>query len=417
MFSAIYPLKMNITPTGFYGDFASAKPLTADVLPHLEERMRALIAQDLPFKRHTMASASVSAAAFLRQYGHPYAAGLLEECQHPLVELIQIGNFADLCSDPCLESSRGVGKIKLFHLGSRLPISLDRRASKKAVFRIEGAAFLEEKQLKKLGKARKELARQDHRVLGEEKAFFDIIVDHRRLDGNHTEREEVSRCCWRHKGLEVIDAFIAYGKAAYRAAGFQLVSHLDIAEELADQRKKKKWQIAAVHIFLNRGEIDADVGLYRAEHGWEEKGYALCTSQELEQALLRSLRQMSKVMSQWGCPVEWDAVLTTGPTGALVKKCLDESNISLNTTTAASKQEKLAKVQGMFIDQFGRRWPGPYLQLEKKNKEFKIVHSLFGRIERFIAFLLESEKEVSQKNDLLSKLKAFTMEWNSGFES
>ena len=166
---AIFPeAKYAIGPpieNGFYYDFDLPRPLTTDDLLVIEERMRASIAADHPFKR----SRVFKEEARRLFAGQPYKLDLIDGIQGDEVSLYRHGLFLDLCEGPHVEST---GQVKAFKLTSVAGAYWRGDERNPMLQRIYGALFETQEELDDhLGRL-EEAQKRDHRRLGRELDLF-----------------------------------------------------------------------------------------------------------------------------------------------------------------------------------------------------------------------------------------------------
>ncbi|MFH1269401.1 MAG: threonine--tRNA ligase [Planctomycetota bacterium] len=160
--------------TGFYYDFLlpDAQGITAELLPKIEEEMRAILGQDAAFERR-----EVSCEEAKKLFGadrEPFKFELIEELEAEgasEVSLYETGDFVDLCAGPHVESA---GRLR------NLGFTLDRVSgaywrgseSRPMMQRVYGLAFPNKKELKAYVAAREEAIKRDHRRVGAELELF-----------------------------------------------------------------------------------------------------------------------------------------------------------------------------------------------------------------------------------------------------
>jgi len=160
--------KLGIGPAienGFYYDFDLPRALTPEDLPVIADRMKAIIAQDLPFKREEMSKAD--ARRILE--GQSYKLELLDDIADATVSLYRQGDFVDLCRGPHVAST---GEIKAFKLLSIAGAYWRGDEKRPMLQRIYGAAFATQKELDDYITQMEEAAKRDHRKLGKELEIF-----------------------------------------------------------------------------------------------------------------------------------------------------------------------------------------------------------------------------------------------------
>ena len=158
---------------GFYYDFDLPRSLTPEDLPAIEERMRALIAADLPLERSV--APRDEALARYRALGDPYKVELIEDLPDGVpISFYQQGGaegFTDLCRGPHVPRT-GVlpPHFRLTTLAGAYWRGDERRPM---LQRVYGVAFPDAPSLEKHLWQLEEAKRRDHRKLGAE---LDIYV-------------------------------------------------------------------------------------------------------------------------------------------------------------------------------------------------------------------------------------------------
>jgi len=159
---------------GFYYDFLlpDAQGITAELLPKIEDEMRAIIGEGAAFERKELEIEE--AKQLFPADREPFKLELIEDLEaqgNPVVSVYHTGDFVDLCAGPHVESS--------LHLRS-LGFCLDRvsgaywRGSEKRPMmqRVYGLAFPSKKELRAYIAAREEAMKRDHRRIGAELELF-----------------------------------------------------------------------------------------------------------------------------------------------------------------------------------------------------------------------------------------------------
>ena len=157
------------TDIGFYYDFIFERSIDASVLPLIEERMRALIHENLPVK--TLEMMRENAVEFFRHRGQEAPAELLSVAQENIIQVLQIKDFYDLCSGSHITKTGEVKAFKLYQLGSGVAV-LPKSGEQKVV-RIKGTAFESASALKQFLKTMDQAQQRDHRRLGKELDLFE----------------------------------------------------------------------------------------------------------------------------------------------------------------------------------------------------------------------------------------------------
>ena len=152
------------TDTGFYYDFIVPEPFSPEDLERIEERMREIQSEGLPFERVEMDAAE--AAEELRRLGYKLKAEYLEELKltDPVISFYRNGErFTDMCRGGHVES---FGAIPAFKLSSASGAYWRGDASGIPMQRIHGTAFFSTKELDQYLEHLVEARKRDHRRLG-----------------------------------------------------------------------------------------------------------------------------------------------------------------------------------------------------------------------------------------------------------
>jgi threonyl-tRNA synthetase len=160
---------------GFYYDFDLPRTLIPEDLPLLEEKMREIIKQDLPFEK---SSADIKKAIdhfekAKQDYKVELIKDLAEKEKIKEVTIYKTGGFVDLCSGPHIDST---GEIKpdAFKLTKISGAYWKSSEKNKMLQRIYGAAFENKKDLDDYLHMLEEAEKRDHRKIAKELDLFHI---------------------------------------------------------------------------------------------------------------------------------------------------------------------------------------------------------------------------------------------------
>ncbi len=163
-------VKVTIGPSienGFYYDFDYERPFKEEDLPLIEEKMSAIIKQDLPFRREVLSKSD--AIEFFKKQGENYKVEIIEDIDAEDVSIYTQGSFSDLCRGPHIPST---GKIKAFKL-TKVAGAYWRGDEKRAMLsRVYGVAFADVKILKSYLQKLEEAKKRDHVKLGKQLELF-----------------------------------------------------------------------------------------------------------------------------------------------------------------------------------------------------------------------------------------------------
>ncbi len=167
-------VKVTIGPAienGFYYDFDSPTPFTPEDLPKIEEEMKSIIKEDLPFERMEMSRED--AIEFFKKNGESYKVELIQDISDDKVSLYKQGDFVDLCRGPHIPSTSYIKAFKLTHVAGAYWRGDENNPM---LQRIYGTAFPTKKDLKQYLSRIEEAKKRDHRKLGRELDLF-ILSD------------------------------------------------------------------------------------------------------------------------------------------------------------------------------------------------------------------------------------------------
>lgn len=153
---------------GFYYDVDVDKPLTAEDLVKIEEKMRELAQKDEPYVRKVVTKEE--ALEFFKRKGDPYKVEIIEQIENDdIITLYSEGSFTDLCRGPHLPST---GKIKYVKLLNIAGAYWRGDARNKMLQRVYGVAYPKKELLDEHLKRLEEAKKRDHRRLGKELELF-----------------------------------------------------------------------------------------------------------------------------------------------------------------------------------------------------------------------------------------------------
>ena len=172
----IYPeTKLSIGPSienGFYYDFDTDHPFTADDLAKFEAEMKKIVKEGIEITRFELPPAE--AEAKLAEMGEPYKVELCKEHSDKGedISFYKQGDFTDLCAGPHLMSTAPVKAFKLTNCTG----AYWRGDSKgKQLCRIYGTAFPKASELEEYLKKVEEAKSRDHNKIGRELEYFTTV--------------------------------------------------------------------------------------------------------------------------------------------------------------------------------------------------------------------------------------------------
>ena len=197
------------TETGFYYDFVRDEPFTPEDLTRLEERMREIVARDLPIRREVWDRED--AIRHFQEIGEKYKAEWIEVLpRDEEITIYRQGDWLDLCRGPHVPSTGNVGTA--FKLMKVSGAYWRGDANNEQLQRVTGTAWRDEKELKAHLTMLEEAEKRDHRRLGREMDLF------------HFQEEAPGAVFWHPKGWTLFRALIDYMRGRQDRAGYVEIS-------------------------------------------------------------------------------------------------------------------------------------------------------------------------------------------------
>lgn len=226
-----------VIENGFYYDFAYERAFTPDDLIAIEQKMQALVTQDLPISRSVLRRDA--AVDFFKNLGEAYKAEIIADI--PATEDLSLytqGEFTDLCRGPHLPST---GKIAAFKLMKIAGAYWRGKSDNEMLQRIYGTAWADKKDLKDYLYRLEEAEKRDHRKLAKS------------LDLFHMQEEAPGMVFWHEKGWIIYQQVEQYIRAKLRTRGYGEVK----TPQLVDRslwEKSGHWDKFGEMIFTTHSE-------------------------------------------------------------------------------------------------------------------------------------------------------------------
>ena len=252
---SLYPgMKFGIGPaieTGFYYDVdpGEGKVITDNDLQVIENRMKELASQDLPFTRKDVSKKE--ALEVFRSKGDEYKLELIGELEDGTISLYTQGGFTDLCRGPHLPSTEPIKAIKLLTVAGAYWRGNEKN---KMLTRIYGVTYPKQKMLDDYLAFLEEAKKRDHRRIGRELELFTF-----------SPKVGMGLPLWMPRGAELRQNLINFMTKVLKKRGYTMV--------------------ATPHI--------GDVSLYKTSGHYEKYGkdsfQPMSTPQEGEQFMLKPM--------------------------------------------------------------------------------------------------------------------------------
>jgi len=435
--------KFGIGPTienGFYYDFELSRPLTPEDLPVIENKMREIISQNVPFVTVEM-SKDEARKLFATQ---SYKLELINEIPDTTVTIYKQGAFTDLCRGPHLASTGEVRAFKLTHLAGAYWRGDEKRPM---LQRIYGVAFESQEELDDYLSWQAEVTKRDHRKLGRE---LDLFSTH----------EEIGPglICWHPRGALIRQIIEDLWRTEHIKRGYDIVYTPHIAKldlwktsghwefyrdylfppmEIEGQQYMLKPMNCLGHILIYKSQLRsyrnlplryAELGtVYRYERtgvlyglarvrGFtQDDAHIFCRPDQVEEEVLGVLNLAQFMMSSFGFD-EYELLLSTRPekyagtvsmweeaTGSL-KHVLEKLDLHYEVDPGEGVFYG-PKIDIKLKDALGHVWQGPTIQVDfnlpqrfnvcyigEDGLEHNVVmihRTVLGSMERFLACLIE----------------------------
>ncbi len=157
---------------GFYYDMELPRPLSPDDFPAIEERMRASIKANHPFKQSRWSREK--ALKYFREKDQPFKIEIIENLPDAEVGIYEQGPFLDLCRGPHVESTGKIGVVKLMRTAGAYWRGDE---NKPMLTRVYGTAWNNQAELDEYLWRLEEARKRDHRKLGRELNLFTFSED------------------------------------------------------------------------------------------------------------------------------------------------------------------------------------------------------------------------------------------------
>ncbi|MDP9900017.1 threonine--tRNA ligase [Variovorax ginsengisoli] len=237
----LYPTaKMVIGPVideGFYYDISYERPFTPEDMAAIEERMKALIAQDYDVVKKVTPRAEV--IEVFKSRGEDYKLRLVEDMpDETAMGLYYHQEYVDMCRGPHVPNTRF---LKVFKLTKLAGAYWRGDAKNEQLQRIYGTAWADKKQLEQYIQRIEEAEKRDHRKLGKE------------LDLFHIDEVAPGVVFWHPKGWAMWQQVEQYMRKVYRDTDYQEVKGPQILDKSLWE-KTGHWQNYRDNMFTTESE-------------------------------------------------------------------------------------------------------------------------------------------------------------------
>jgi len=440
----LYPdVKLAIGPAiadGFYYDFDSPEPFTAETLELIEAEMRKICKEKLPLERFELSRGD--ALEFVKD--EPYKCELI--CELPEDEVISFyrqGDFIDLCMGPHVDSTGRI-KANAIKLTSCTGAYWRGDANNKMLQRVYGTCFMSKAELDEHLERLEQAKLRDHRKLGRELDLFALFDEGPGFPFFfpkgmviRNELEEYWRKLHEKHGYQEIRTPIILNDALWHKSG-----HLDNYKEnmyfttiddggyaikpmncpgamLAYKRRMWSYKDLPMRVgelgLVHRHELSGALhGLMRVRCFTQDDAHLFMTEDQVEDEVLGVVMKIDSLYSIFG--FKYRIELSTCPENFIGSDQMRErsENALRNVLTRWGAVYRLNPGDGAFYgpkidfhieDAIGRTWQCGTIQLDfnlserfeleyigadgEKHRPIMVHTTALGSLERFIAILTE----------------------------
>jgi threonyl-tRNA synthetase len=325
----LYPgSKLTIGPpieNGFFYDIEVAGRLTDEDLPRIEERMREIVARDLPIEREEVSKAE---AEDLYVDNH-YKTEIIEGLEDGEISVYKQGDFFDLCTGPHVPSTGRLGAFKLQNIAGAYWRGDEKNPM---LTRVYGTAWPTEKELKAYLRRLEEAKARDHRKIGKDLDLFTFSPDTgagiplflpkgemmRHLMEDYV-REVQTRHGYEHvwtghlvnEGLFAKSGHLEHyresmfppmidGETRYRLKPMNCPSHMTLYNSRSHSYRDlpiRYAEFATLYRYEKSGEL---TGLTRVRSLTQDDAHVFCTEDQIQDEFARALEIVREVLDTYG---------------------------------------------------------------------------------------------------------------------
>ena len=433
------------TDEGFFYDFVVPRPFVPEDLDAIENKMKELARQDLPYERQLWPRDE--AKQFFGSRGEPLKVQLIDEKTEGQREVScytikDKDTFVDFCVGPHVPST---GKLKAFKLLNTSNAYWKGDARNQPMQRIYGTAFFSEKELQAYLTRLEEAKKRDHRKIGRDQKLF---MHHAWAPGAtfwlakgtvlYNTLADYMREVLIPNGYVEVKAPIIFNKALWETSGHwqHYRENMFLVETGEGEQMALKAMNCPGHMLifgsevrsykdlplrfheqtpLHRNEASGVLsGLTRVRQFSQDDGHCFVMESQIGDEVERLLRLVQRVYGDFGMKPEMK--LSTRPAEFLGRvETWNHAEAELKRALdAVGEQYTINEGDGAFYgpkidfdvtDAIGRKWQCATIQLDYQlperfnlkyvgadNTEHRpvVIHrAIFGSFERFMALLIE----------------------------
>lgn len=428
-----------VIENGFYYDFDIDQPLSEHSLVAIEERMQQIAQRELSIKRLELSKEE--AIAVFEKQGAIYKVEIIQGLESSMVSCYTQGDFIDLCRGPHLPNTRALKHFKLMKVAGAYWRGDQKN---KMLQRVYGTCFATKDELQQYLHRLEEAQKRDHRILGQ------------RLDLFHFQEEAQGMVFWHPDGWTLFRLLEQHIRTRL-AEDYQEVRTPQVVDASL-WKKSGHWDMFAQNMF--KTNIDEDEcavkpmncpchvqifnqkihsyrdlplrlsefgcchryepsgalhGLMRLRQFTQDDAHIFCTTEQIEDEVLRFNSLLLKVYADFGF-TDVKVKLSTRPekrVGAeelwdFAEAALAQALVKQGFDYALQEGEGAfygPKIEFQLTDSIGRSWQLGTIQLDfsmperlgasyidaagQKQRPVMIHRAILGSLERFIGVLIE----------------------------
>jgi len=221
---------------GFYYDFQLSHRFTDEDLPRIEDKMRELAKQDIPFEPAVITQEE--AQQVFQEMGEGLKCELIREKTGETLSCYRLGKLYDFCTGPHVISSGKLHSFKLLSIAGSYWRGDERRPQ---LQRVYGTAFLTDEDLDQYLTFLEEARKRDHRKLGK---ALDLFSFH--------ELSGAGFVYWHPRGAFIKNVIEDYWKDEHFKRGYELVSIPHLA-------RHNMWQTSGHYEYYKENMYTLDI--------------------------------------------------------------------------------------------------------------------------------------------------------------
>jgi|GEM_PF-2949681 len=382
---------------GFSCEFSTLNLFDQTKSPFLEEMMQSFVKKE---EIKTLEMIRDSAVEFLIYHGQKRKGAELKQWANGLVNVVQVGGFADVLEDE-IELDSALDSLKFFKiLEIEAPLKHPQGRKTFYIKAFAGSSAFEMKEkLKKI----KSFKSDSHAFKGVKEGYFEFF-----------EKNNQSGAIFFEKGERVVSSLFKFAKDFYLSKGLSFIRVSSQFEEEGDQMDcfslsgfsyLKGWFFQDL-ISTSIETKEKDLGLFNLAQNTQVSTFKKAVNEDLEEILFSHLQDSLHLLETLGVKVCFKLTpfrkKTTKKVDAyqLFSRFLAESQSSLNIETAPYQKNSDYELVFTAKDFLEREWEIARCEVDDRKNPYYIRFDILS-LERVFALLLDTSKESLSKINLI----------------